>query len=86
MRADAWVIMSIDRNQRERERLRTKRRDPDYLKCQRIRRAAQMRATRCARLKAGKCRECDQQAQLGHSYCPKHLAYERQRASKNRGR
>jgi hypothetical protein len=63
----------------ERERLRIKRADSDYLKQQRRRRAAQMRATRVKRKAAGKCRECEARALKDRAYCRRHLLYERGR-------
>lgn len=76
------TIETLDRNKRERNRLREKRRDPAYLKRQRASRAAQMRATRKARKLLGLCRECEKKAWAGHAYCRPHLLYERNRTSK----
>lgn len=68
------------RRKRERNRLRKKRGDPDYLAQQRASRAAQMRVTRRLRKLKGLCRECDKKAASGRKYCRKHLLYCRNRA------
>jgi hypothetical protein len=73
----------LPRSVRERERLRQKRADPDYLKRQRARRAAQMAKDRAARRKIGQCWDCKKKAMDGHIYCRAHLAYERARKTKS---
>lgn len=72
----------IKRSTREAARLRRKRANPDYLKDQRSRRAAQMRLTRAKRKAAGLCRECESRALKDRSYCSYHLEYERCRTNK----
>jgi hypothetical protein len=46
------------RNKMERDRLRTKRRNPAYLKAERRRNSKRMRARRHAFVQAGRCSEC----------------------------
>lgn len=74
--------VGLNRNVRERNRLRHKRRDPDYLEKQRRNRAAQMRATRALRKQNGLCRECASKALYARAYCRFHLIYERNRTNK----
>lgn len=40
------AVMTVDRNQRERDRLRAKRKNPEYLKVERRRQKARMRKRR----------------------------------------
>lgn len=65
---------------KERDRLRAKRADPQYLAAQRANRAKQMRETRRARRRAGQCRECDEPKLPGRCYCAAHLEYARARS------
>lgn len=74
-------MVIVDRNTRERNRLRIKRKSRTYLAQQRANRAAQMRATRAMRKRNGMCRECECAARFG-AYCGFHLEYERNRKSK----
>jgi hypothetical protein len=78
----APIRSMLDRNTRERNRLRAKRRNPGYLRRQRANRARQMRATRALRKQKGLCRECEKKALHDHAYCREHLLYERHRESK----
>lgn len=74
--------MIVDRNARERDRLRIKRQDAEYLAAQRANRAAQMRDARRRRRSLGLCHHCEKKRWGGTSCCRFHLIYERNRRSK----
>lgn len=63
-----------DRNQRQRDLLRVKRQDPEYLAREKVRHAAAMRAKRRARKAAGLCKDCVEPAAPDRSLCARHLA------------
>lgn len=75
---------AVDRNTRERNRLRIKRKDTAYLAQQRANRAAQMAEHRRAHCRGenGQCWDCSEQAARPHIYCDKCLDRERARKSK----
>ena len=72
-----WIAVNV--NERERDRLRAKRANTDYLANELRNNAARMAEVRKRRVKEGRCWDCEKPHADDSVYCRKHQLRERRR-------